>query len=152
MTVTVKGRMLLRMSEAATTHSQVPKWTLGWKLKRALDFAGVSAQDMAGELGVHVATVSRWMNDRETPRRAYVMAWALRTGVPIEWFSDEEGLPRVDSNHQPTGWWGDSAEKPGTAELAAMTRPIGESIDELRQRIRRGPVSDVIRPTGVILS
>lgn len=121
------------MSEAAM-RSQVPEWTLGWKLKRALDFAGVSAQDMAGELGVHVATVSRWMNDRETPRRAYVMAWALRTGVPIEWFNGEDELPRVDSNHQPTGWWTEPGP-PSTAEIASIAKPI----DGLRQRIRRGP-------------
>ena len=124
---------MLCMTEPATPRSErIPEWTLGWKLKRALDFAGLSAQQMAAELGVHVGTVSRWMNDRETPRRAYLMAWALRCGVPFDWLSGDEGLPRVDSNHQPTGMW---YESPGTVEIAAMAKPIGE----LRRRIRRGP-------------
>jgi transcriptional regulator with XRE-family HTH domain len=87
--------MMVYMSEATvTTHQgQIPAWTLGWKLKRALDHAGLSAQEMAAELGVHVGTVSRWMNDRETPRRAYVMAWALRCGVSFGWLTETDVMP-----------------------------------------------------------
>ena len=108
----------------------IPEWTLGWRLKRALSFADLSAQDMAAELGVHVATVSRWMNDREHPRRAYLMAWALRCGVPFGWLVGDEGLPRVDSNHQPAGWLTDSETPPSTREL--------QDIGSLRKRIRYG--------------
>lgn len=91
LTLAVKGHMMVCMSEPATTTGErIPEWTLGWRLKRALHFADLSAQDMAAELGVHVGTVSRWMNDRETPRRAYLMAWALRCGVPYGWLAGNE--------------------------------------------------------------
>ena len=92
------------MSEPASSdQQQIPVWTLGWRLKRALDHGGVSAQEMALELGVHPGTVSRWMNDRETPRPIYVRAWAHRCRVPTDWllYGDEHALPRVGSNHQP---------------------------------------------------
>lgn len=107
------------------TDGVIPEWTLGWRLQRALDFAGITATDMADELGVARGTVSRWMNDHGAPPRlAYVKMWALRCGVNLGWLelgvgpdpspgapdprdSDDRAskakLPRVDSNHQPAG-------------------------------------------------
>jgi len=64
----------------------IPEWTLGWRLQRALAHAGVSVEDMATELGVTRATLSRWMHDRGAPpRAAYVKQWALVCGVPATW-------------------------------------------------------------------
>lgn len=75
------------MSDASTTRTAVvPDWTLGWRLQRALDFAGVKAGDMAEELEVTRSTISRWMNDHGTPPRTiYVRQWAAVCGVPFEW-------------------------------------------------------------------
>ena len=72
----------------------VPAWTLGWRLKRALDEGRVSAGEMALYLGVNRATVSRWMNDvGAQPKRAYVTLWAERCGVDLEWLrGDNYGL------------------------------------------------------------
>jgi transcriptional regulator with XRE-family HTH domain len=107
---------------------QVPGWTLGWRLQRALDWAGVSVQDMAEELDVSRSTISRWCNDHGSPPRAiYLRAWATRCRVPMVWLQyGDEGLPRVDSNHQPAGI---GLEAPGTLELRAA----------FRKRIRNGP-------------
>ena len=81
----------------------VPDWTLGWRLRRALDFAGVSVAEMADELGVGRTTVSGWLNDPDRhPRRIYLRYWADRCRVPLDWLERGE-LPRVDSNHQPAG-------------------------------------------------
>jgi transcriptional regulator with XRE-family HTH domain len=131
--------MMAYMSEATvTTHQgQIPAWTLGWKLKRALDHAGLSAQEMAAELGVHVGTVSRWMNDRETPRRAYVMAWALRCGVSFGWLSETDVTPiqQVDISGQtpiPAGIPGQPVATPGHA-------PVENEITRLRKRIPLNP-------------
>jgi len=81
------------MSEPAVPRQSIPPWTIGWRLKRSLNFADISAQEMADELGVHVGTVSRWMNDHEVPKRVYLRVWALRTGVPLEWLTGEEVSP-----------------------------------------------------------
>lgn len=64
----------------------IPQWTLGWRLQRALNHAGMQTDQMATELGVSRATVSRWLNDHgAAPKIAYLKVWALRCGVPLEW-------------------------------------------------------------------
>lgn len=68
---------------------QVPQWTLGWRLQRALDFAGITATAMADDLGVNRGTVSRWMHDNGAPpRNVYLQRWADLCGVPFEWLKD----------------------------------------------------------------
>ncbi|MGH7338909.1 MAG: helix-turn-helix domain-containing protein [Candidatus Rokuibacteriota bacterium] len=107
------------MSEVA----EVPTWTLGWRLQRALDFAGVSVQDMADELDVSRGTISRWCNDHGSPPRSiYLRAWATRCRVPMVWLQyGDDGLPRVDSNHQPAG---SGIERPGRDEILAFRRTV----------------------------
>lgn len=76
---------MIGMSEM---HAQttIPQLTLGWRLQMSLDHAGISAQQMADELGVVRSTVSRWMHDTGAPPRdGFLRVWALRTGVPYEW-------------------------------------------------------------------
>jgi transcriptional regulator with XRE-family HTH domain len=69
---------------------QIPDWTVGWRIQRALDFAGVKVEDLAEELGVSRSTISRWMHDGGPVRAIYLKTIALRTGVPYEWLRDGE--------------------------------------------------------------
>lgn len=78
-----------------TELALVPEWTLGWRLQRALAHAGITTNDIATELEVSRATISRWINDHGAPPRAiYVKEWALRCGVPYEWI--QHGAPESD--------------------------------------------------------
>ncbi len=73
----------MSMSEG---DGEIPEWTLGWRLARALAHGGVSVEGMAEELGVSRSTISRWMNDRGAPPRiGYVKLWCQRTGTNLEW-------------------------------------------------------------------
>lgn len=73
----------------------IPPETLGWRLKRALDWGGVSAKEMATELDVSEGTISRWSNDVGAPPRSiYLRAWAHKCRVPFEWLSDPDLLNR----------------------------------------------------------
>lgn len=75
---------------------QIPEWTLGWRLQRALTHADIQTDQMAAELGVSRSTVSRWLNDRgSAPKIAYLKVWALRTGVPLEWLTGGEARIRI---------------------------------------------------------
>ena len=40
-------------------RGDVPDWTIGWRLQRALAHADVSVQEMADELGVSRSAISR---------------------------------------------------------------------------------------------
>jgi transcriptional regulator with XRE-family HTH domain len=110
------------MTELATQRPEVPPWTLGWRLLRALAWAGLTAEQMADELGIHRTTVSRWTHDRGRPTKGYLKLWALRCGVPYEWLVSGEGLPRLDSNQQPAGCANDPAIS--TAELAGFLKHV----------------------------
>ncbi|MGI8682031.1 MAG: helix-turn-helix domain-containing protein [Mycobacteriales bacterium] len=75
------------MSNLRSEVGTIPQLTLGWRLKMSL--RDISVEDMADELGVSRATLSRWMTDRGAPpKSAYLKVWAMRTGVPLEWLRD----------------------------------------------------------------
>lgn len=62
----------------------VPEVTLGWRMKIAL--GDRSIQEMCDLLGVHRATIGRWIADKGAPPKiAYLRQWALATGVNYEW-------------------------------------------------------------------
>lgn len=79
----------------------VPDWPLSWRLRRALEYAGVSVGEMARELGVNRATISRWTHGSGRPRAAYLKVWALRCGVRYEWLFD--GTVSADPSGQASG-------------------------------------------------
>lgn len=93
-------------------HPRVPPWTMGDKLRKAREESGLEQTELARELGISRGTVTNYERGHVTPRKAVVMAWAMRTGVPAEWLFDSENprpvgpdggevLPRLDSNQQP---------------------------------------------------
>ncbi|AEL98197.1 transcriptional repressor [Mycobacterium phage BigNuz] len=91
----------------------VPQWDLADRLAKSLRFSGVSVQEMADHLELHRNTISGWMNGRgKTPKRAMLIAWAFKTGVPYEWLAngvespdngpDDDGGSRLgESNPRP---------------------------------------------------
>ena len=88
------------MAVMSQMETEVPQWTLGWRLQRSLAHAGMSVEAMAAELGVTRQTVGRWLHDHTEPRLGYMKLWAMRTGVPFEWL--REGL-RIPGTFTPIG-------------------------------------------------
>jgi transcriptional regulator with XRE-family HTH domain len=81
------------MSEQPVT-GQIPEWTLGWRMRRALEYADLSVETIAAEMGVGRSTVSRWLHDQGAPpRAAFVRFWATTTGVPFEWLTGGDMRP-----------------------------------------------------------
>ncbi|MCU4295496.1 XRE family transcriptional regulator [Brevibacterium permense] len=73
------------------------EFTRADRLAKSLTASGVSSQEMADYLEVSRNTISNWINGRTSPRRPDLLAWALRTGVPIDWIeSGELKNPRPD--------------------------------------------------------
>jgi len=47
--------MMCDMSEPAVPRQSIPPWTIGWRLKRSLNFADISAQEMADALIANIS-------------------------------------------------------------------------------------------------
>ena len=74
-------RTMCDMSQMTTMPPmvEVPKLTLGWRIKMALDHGDCSRAEIAAHLGVSDATISRWSSDVGAPPRAgYLRQIALR--------------------------------------------------------------------------
>jgi transcriptional regulator with XRE-family HTH domain len=85
------------MSEISGTE-RIPSWTLGDRLDKALHDAGMGKQEMADFLEVSRNTVGAYCADRQRPSGAVLRAWALRTGVPLEWLKRGDGFGRITTS------------------------------------------------------
>jgi transcriptional regulator with XRE-family HTH domain len=83
--------------------AEVPQWTRGWRMRRALDHAGLTVETMISELGISRGTASRWLHDKGPVRDIYLKQWALRCGVSFDWL--KSGGPA-----------GQEATSPGTTD------------------------------------
>lgn len=79
-----------------TAGGRVPEFTLGWRMRLALETGGLSVQEMAIRLGYSRSTISRWLNDQDPPRPAIKAQWCLLTGVSLDWLETGEGDPSPD--------------------------------------------------------
>lgn len=73
--------------------NDVPEWTLGDRLRRSLRHADISVADMATDLDVSLATMSRWLNDHGPVKRSILRLWAMTTGVSLEWLETGKVAP-----------------------------------------------------------
>lgn len=88
-------------------QSVTPTWTLGDRLRKALQHAELTPEQMAEQLGVAPTSVRGWMADRHTPNKATVTLWATITSVPLEWLAD-------DTFNRPPALRGRHARRPKT--------------------------------------
>jgi transcriptional regulator with XRE-family HTH domain len=102
------------MSEQ-TVSAGIPRFDVRDRLRKARECVGLDQRELADEIDVSRNTVVNYENGATQRLKPLVLKqWALRTGVPYEWLTTGEetlhapdgggsGLPRVDSNHQPSG-------------------------------------------------
>ena len=57
----------------------------GDRMRKAMDVAGISVNELAAEFGVNRNTVSRWLNDLNEPSVKTLKVFAMRTGAPLAW-------------------------------------------------------------------
>lgn len=62
-----------------------PEVTLGWRLRMAMEKAGLSREYMAARLGVRPGTITRWTHDESPVRYVYLERWADLCDVPLPW-------------------------------------------------------------------
>lgn len=82
------------MTDPKAGGPQVPQFTLGDRLDKALRVAGVSHQEMAEYLGVSRNTIGNYIAERTHVSEGTLRLWSFRTLVPLEWLrGDEAGRP-----------------------------------------------------------
>jgi transcriptional regulator with XRE-family HTH domain len=82
----------------------VPQFEMRHRMQLALEYAGVSVNEMAAELDASRTTVSNYLHGRTKPKRPHLIVWAMRCGVPFEWLVNGESVPNGDTKEAaPTG-------------------------------------------------
>ena len=76
------------MTESPLPAPAVPAWTLGDRMRKAREHAGLKQSELAEEIGVGRSTIVTYETDRSQPSRPVLLSWALRCGVPFEWLAD----------------------------------------------------------------
>ncbi|HXJ24620.1 MAG TPA: helix-turn-helix transcriptional regulator [Streptosporangiaceae bacterium] len=79
----------------ATHPATVPQWTLGDRMRKARETAGLKQTDMAEDLGIGRSSIINYESDKAQPPRSVLIAWALRCGVDYEWLSGEPIFSRA---------------------------------------------------------
>lgn len=113
-----------------TETGEVPHFTLGDRLGKAMRHADVSAAEMADYLDVHRNTISAYINDRQPVKGGTLKLWAMRTGVPLEWL--EFG---VEPQRPPT---------PPRASGSPNEQALRELAAKKRRRARGGSTAEYV--------
>lgn len=100
-----------------STHAQsrIPEWSSGDRFRKARSLTGLTVQEFSERVGISPKSVNNYEGDKVTPRKVVTRAWALATGVPVEWLETGDtpvqpepdgglhtGRARHDSNVQPS--------------------------------------------------
>ena len=99
----------------------------GQRLKEAMTAKGLSNPDIAGALGVHTITVSKWRSGTQPVESHRVPRLAEVLGVTEAWL------------------WGDGesvSEKPNVTLKKAFPAPVREYLAELRVRLVKAGADD----------
>jgi transcriptional regulator with XRE-family HTH domain len=91
--------------------AMIPTFTMGHRMRLALEDRGYSIADAAARFGVSRNTITNWCNGHHAPKRFYVQGWAEWLNVPETWLrwgvvptdNGSAQLPHLDSNQKPFG-------------------------------------------------
>lgn len=74
----------------ASAAPAIPQWTLGDRLRKAREHAGMDQLELANRIGISRNTVSNYElgNGTRPPKVVVLRAWANECGVPYEWVVD----------------------------------------------------------------
>ncbi len=87
------------MSE--TTAPNVPTWTLGDRLRKARELAGMDQDELARRVGISRGTVSNYELGRgvRPPKVVVLRAWANECGVPYGWLVGPADNPEASGRN-----------------------------------------------------
>lgn len=83
-----------------STVVAVPTWTLGDRLRKAREFAGLEQGELAAAIGISRGTVSNYELERgqKPPKMIVLRAWAHECRVPFTWLIED--FPFADNSQE----------------------------------------------------
>ena len=106
-----------------TDTQSIPTWQLHHRLALALEASGVTPDQMAAELGVHVNTIHNYAAGRRSPKLGLVKQWADVCEVNRDWLWGGEAITATD-----TGRYDDQLSLFGAFDLVAADSPWHPSL------------------------
>lgn len=76
----------------------LPEFEMRHRMSLALEYGSVSINEMARHLGASRTTISNYLHGRTQPRRADLIAWAMRCGVPFDWLVGDDESYILDND------------------------------------------------------
>lgn len=80
----------------------IPEFTFGDRLRKARELTGLEQKDFAAEIGISRTSVSNAETGANRPHQITIKAWALRTGVNMDWLLGNGGPQGGDSVSDPS--------------------------------------------------
>lgn len=80
----------------------IPEFTLGDRLRKAREHAGLDMRDLAAMIDIHRQTVARYESGDATPRRPVILSWSLATGVSLDWLTFGAVSTHVEESQRAT--------------------------------------------------
>lgn len=77
----------------AVPDQNIPTWTLGDRMRKAMEASGHTPGTMAEIYRMSRTSVSNWIHDRVTPDHRTITMWANITGVPVWWIENGDTPP-----------------------------------------------------------
>ncbi|MBL8581396.1 MAG: helix-turn-helix domain-containing protein [Rhizobiaceae bacterium] len=122
------------MPDTMTIYQQTPDAdTIGGRLMRAREAAGLTVRELAWRLGVRIATVSEWESDRSQPTSHRLATLAGLLKVSLSWILHGVGTAPDESD----GGESVDAITAQVERLRALHRETGALIVSLQGRIDR---------------
>jgi transcriptional regulator with XRE-family HTH domain len=103
----------------------VPQWTMGDRLRKAREEAGLSQVELAIQIGVARNTIGNHELGvgARGPQRVVLNAWAAATGVPVEWLETGRAPSDPGSGGQPS-----SGRRLSDTELMQYRSPVRSAL------------------------
>ncbi len=108
--------------------------TLGGRISRAREAAGMSSAQFARRLGVKSATLHAWECDRSEPRANRLTMIAGMLGVSLSWLLYGAGVAPVDDSENGSGF---ASARSQLQKLRQLHGEYGEAIARLEGELQR---------------
>lgn len=87
-----------------SNQGSIPEFTIGDRLRKAREFAGMDMNELAAAIEIHRQTVARYETGVAAPKRYVLLSWSLATGVDMDWITSGAISTHDEKSARTTGF------------------------------------------------